>query len=456
MEDLFSIIHEECNKAVWSRGVSLSRKDSVTADSYNSEEAVLRVFDRATSSSALVNLLFEEEDWTSECSCKADPCHHVVAALIALKQSIETGKELPKSKTSSGKIVYHLDEKVEGLYFSRKIMTEGTLKDLNGSVRYSTGFTPTDADKKIDDILGSLTEGVFPEKVMLKIFKELSQVEVFLNSKLIEINKKALSLQAVIRDEASGINIKGRLHPEIITIYKNGCALSKLGLHPAPTPNLTQGEMKLLKLGRFFAASELTNFVSGILPSIEEKIEVIRESKNLPEKVSARPKVDIMLEKQGELLKVTPTIIYGSPVAARLIHGELHIIDGKVPTRCEDDERKLIDRVYRQLGLDFEKSSYYRGERAVDFVKNLNKWHAGTLSGSGLKAFSLHPPLQADLKIKDDGFNISFDSSDFTEKKKAKSTDVLSAWQAGESLVPLIGVAGLKFQKIGCNSTDSY
>ena len=67
-----------------------------------------------------------------------------------------------------------------------------------------------------------------------------------------------------------------------------------------------------------------------------------------------------MLEKQGELLKVTPTISYGSPISARLLCGQFHVVDGKVPSRDEDTERKLIDRVYRQLGLDFDKSMYYR------------------------------------------------------------------------------------------------
>ena len=189
--------------------------------------------------------------------------------------------------------------------------------------------------------------------------------------------------------------------------------------------------MKLLKLGRFFAASELNNFVAGILPSIEEKIEVVNEAKNLPEHISAKPKVDIMLEKQGELLKVTPTISYGSPISARLICGQFHVVDGKVPSRDEDTERKLIDRVYRQLGLDFDKSMYYRGEKAVEFVKRLDSWHGGSLSGSGIKAFELHPPLKADLNIKSDGFNVAFESEGFGEKKKARYVDVLSTWEQG-------------------------
>ena len=76
---------------VWSRGVTLSRKDAVTGDEITNEKAVLRVFDRASKSSAEVSLWFDEEDWTSECSCKTDPCHHVVA-IIALKQAKESGK----------------------------------------------------------------------------------------------------------------------------------------------------------------------------------------------------------------------------------------------------------------------------------------------------------------------------------------------------------------------------
>ena len=145
------------------------------------------------------------------------------------------------------------------------------LKELTGSVKYSSGFTPTEADKNIEESLGNLKEGVFPEKIMLKLLKDLSSCTVYLDGKEIEINKKAVGLQAHIKDEASGIHIIGKLDPRIDKLFKNGLATVQGSLHPAPTPNLSQGEMKLLKLGRFFAASELNNFVAGILPSIEEE-----------------------------------------------------------------------------------------------------------------------------------------------------------------------------------------
>ena len=267
----------------------------------------------------------------------------------------------------------------------------------------------------------------------------MTDAKVFLDNEAVTISKKNLGLTAYITDESSGVHIIGKLDPSIEKLFKNGVALSKGSLHPAPTPNLTQGEMKLLKHGKFFARSELTHLVSGILPSIDKKITVVRNAKNLPEYVSARPKVDIMLEKQGELLKVTPTIAYGSPISARLIAGKLHVLDAKVPSRNEDEERKLIDRVYRHLALDFDKSVFYRGEKAVHFVERLNKWHGGSLSGAGLKAFEHYGALKADFNIKGEGFNLSFEISEKNKEKKAKTSDVLATWERGDSLVPLLG-----------------
>ena len=199
----------------------------------------------------------------------------------------------------------------------------------------------------------------------------MADTKVFLDNRPVTINRKHLGLTAYISDESSGVHIIGKLDPSIEKLFKNGVALAGGALHPAPTPNLTQGEMKLLKHGKYFARSELTHLVSGILPSIDKKINVERNALNLPEYVSTRPKIDILLEKQGELLKITPSIAYGSPIAARLIGEQLHVLDSKVPSRNEDEERKLIDRIYRQLGLDFDKSIFYRGEKAVEFVKNL-------------------------------------------------------------------------------------
>ena len=47
--------------------------------------------------------------------------------------------------------------------------------------------------------------------------------------------------------------------------------------------------------------------------------------------------------------------------------------------------------------------------------------------------------MDAKFNIKDDGFNLNFEGSDGQEKKKAKTSDVLVAWENGQSLVPLIG-----------------
>ena len=158
----------------------------------------------------------------------------------------------------------------------------------------------------------------------------------------------------------------------------------------------------------------------GFLRLLIKKFGVERNALNLPEYVSTRPKIDILLEKQGELLKITPSIAYGSPIAARLIGEQLHVLDSKVPSRNEDEERKFIDRIYRQLGLDFDKSIFYRGEKAVEFVKILHL-ECGSLSGSGLAAYSFHGPLDAKFNIKDDGFNLTLKE---VTRQKRKSKDI--------------------------------
>ena len=84
---------------------------------------------------------------------------------------------------------------------------------------------------------------------MTKIIKEMTDAKVFLDNEAVTINKKNLGLTAYITDESSGVHIIGKLDPSIEKLFKNGVALSKGSLHPAPTPNLTQGEMKLLKHG---------------------------------------------------------------------------------------------------------------------------------------------------------------------------------------------------------------
>ena len=67
-------------------------------------------------------------------------------------------------------------------------------------------------------------------------------------------NKKAVGLQAHIKDEASGIHIIGKLDPRIDKLFKNGLATVQGSLHPAPTPNLSQGRDETFKVRSIFCS----------------------------------------------------------------------------------------------------------------------------------------------------------------------------------------------------------
>src|SRR5688500_12695180 len=94
IDDLYNDVHEACAPGLWSRGVSIAREGAVHVDRLRDDEILLRCATKDRPAAPRVSLWPQDGDWHCDCRSKDDPCHHVAAAVIALKNNQAT---LPSS-----------------------------------------------------------------------------------------------------------------------------------------------------------------------------------------------------------------------------------------------------------------------------------------------------------------------------------------------------------------------
>ncbi len=443
--ELFEEIREQCDTHCWSKAVQLSRRDAVTGDLETEDEVSLRVLDRSLGLGVHVQLFLQDLDWAKDCNCPSDPCHHVAAAMIVLKQTKDAGRKLPRSQTASGTIDYHFQRTDQGLSLQRyiKIDQQKTLltKRLttNNTARNDLSFSPTKMDLAIDIALGNMVNGLLPQENATKLarfFKEL-EGKLFLDENPIYADTKELGVVVKLTDQGHGVYLQAGMDTRITETFKNGWALVEHTLHPIKPFKFHQRELQILKEGKYFAPSELAKLSSEYIPYLSKKVFIHNTSQNLPQIVRDRPRLEIELKKLGTRLQTTPYIVYGNPPIAKVIDGELRGFGSQLPIRDFDLERQLQDKCYRDHRIELNRTLYFEGAAAVDYVSSLKTWK-GDITGDGVKAFSLHPPLESHLSISEDDFSIDFTSASKEGKKTAFPAQVLAAWERGDHMVPLL------------------
>ena len=186
MQALFSAIQEACSPGVWSRGVELVRGEAVSGDRSSRDELVFRVATKGGLVSPTVTLYPEDEDWECSCASPDDPCEHVAAAAIAMRQARKSGQTVPKAGGRIGRLRYLFSEDEHGqLSFERHIVT-GEGEDEKIHVLTSTldaiakgrvegpRFAATRQDMDVELTLGARRRGAIPKDHAAKLLSALS------------------------------------------------------------------------------------------------------------------------------------------------------------------------------------------------------------------------------------------------------------------------------------------
>lgn len=440
MDELFETIRENASKEVWSRGVELARQDAVSGDRRTDEEIILRVLERSRSVSTLVTLWPNEDDWSKDCSCKLDPCHHVTAAVIALKRAEESGQELPFAKTAGGHLAYAFKRHEGSLYFDRYVVNGDERKQLTmplAQAQRSSEYavSPTLDDQAVETALGNERRGRLAISTMQRLLPALMAVEVTLDGEKIAIRKDPLGISIEIRDEGLGVRVIGKKDPRIRESFYNGVVRTEDGLHPQIDLSMDAEDRNMLLHGKVISHRDLETFASERLPKWEKKYPVDNKARNLPSFVDADPELELLLERHGDQMLVLPGIVYGHPAVARIADGVFRPIGNQVPIRNHDEERRLKDQLYRSYGYELYHAKMLPASEAIAMVENLGSWK-GFVRGDGVDQFRRKGKIHPSVSWDQGRLDVSFAGVDGA---MASREAVFKAFQERQSLVPLLG-----------------
>ena len=135
MKELFATLKKQATPAIWNQGTKLAREDSVSLEKESDGRLDLRVRVPARASYLSVSLFTKDPEWTCDCAGPADPCVHVIAALLAVQRVTLAGQRLPDAKTAGAQLVYAFRRlPMSGLTLDRFVLVGDKRTRLDGTL----------------------------------------------------------------------------------------------------------------------------------------------------------------------------------------------------------------------------------------------------------------------------------------------------------------------------------
>jgi superfamily II DNA or RNA helicase len=455
METLFKLARDMAEPKTWSAGVELARNGIFQEEgSSSSEERTFRVAQGPRDKVVSVSISEANELWQCSCSAEEDPCRHIVATIIAVKQGRLEKSSSTTSLSGVGVITHEFKRNGNALEFSRYISFSAServnivttlLQSVASIERSGRKVFATEEELRVDYALPHQKAGLLDPKTMRHLIPTLARVSnVILDGNRIGVRAEALIIKAEVIDEASGYRLRRSSESIITEYFSNSAALVDGVLHAVEDSALRMEELALIKdLGSFFSEDRAMDLVTVVLPRLHGKIDVRVLSKKLPRarRVAPRIIIDLRAVNDGASLAVVPTLIYGDPEIARVEHGDLRLVDRReVPIREVAEEGRLLRDLSLKLGLKTNQATIVAGERALDFIGRLRGF---SISGDGAQFFKPRGVLTPKLDMVGDSLGFSFVLPGAEAKNsELNANEVLSAWKRGDSFINLGADAG--------------
>ncbi len=455
MAGWFETIRSEFSRPVWSRGVELVRAEAVVAERVEEDEAAFRVTNPDGLLTPSVVLYLDDAAWDCDCPGVEDPCEHVAAAAIVLNRARKQGVELPTGAEAGGgaRVRYHFLREGNGLAFERRVVEgedetriDTSLKQIAGTRRVMV----TDSDLAAERALAasSLLSGRgHPNSTgYARILPALAGCEdVRLDGLPIRVSEEPLLPHGRIEDDGDGFRLSVGPDPSITETFVGRVALCGDVLRPVRQSLLTGRELAELPGGRHFPPERAMELAAEVLPDLERRIPVDVRTTRLPKTGPAEPpRVRVETRRDGDALVARVDLVYGDPPRARIENGRLVSLEGAVPIRDEPAERRLARLVANRLELPIGRETRAHDREALALAKRIEGFD-GEVRGNAQDQFVLAPALVPKLDANPAGFALGFETEPGSAGEGTRTAGgasaeaVLRAWEAGDSLVPLLG-----------------
>jgi hypothetical protein len=445
VEELFTTAREASEPRTWSLAVELARTaEFIEQGAPDADERVVRIVRGRGDRVVTVTLSEVDCSWQCDCQEEEDPCRHVLASLIAMRQGNVSKGIVRSSGSSVGSVVHLFTREGAFLSFTRalvwgdeKIPFETT---LSGALeRISRGKGPVAVSKEehqIDHVLPSKKAGVFDPRTMAFLLKGLSRVDAIeLDGVRVSVSPQPLEVTVEVSDEGDGFRLRRRRIEGCREIFENGVALVNDALIALNDEQLSADQLSLIKNeGAWYPRSDALRLATQIIPALERSVPVEVLSSRLPRARRLEPRVVIETfgDERGDEVTALPRVVYGDPIVAEVFGERIEYrTSAEVPLRDKGSEAALYRRLNSELSLKPNEATVFRGEGAVTFVQRLKGWET---TGGGTSSFL---PAQAlALRVADGemGIDASFATSD---GRFADGAEVLKAFKGGGSFVRL-------------------
>jgi len=447
MRSLFEAVRAACSPAAWSRGVELTRTRAVSRERADDDAWVFRVVTRGGMICPRVTL-YTDDEWDCDCPSREAACEHVAAAVIACRQAEQSGEQLTAAEDAAGHIRYRFYRQDDELHLERRVKHRGEWRPIEATIaslasQRAAGppVAATQADLNAELALDSPAPGPVRRHTVERLFTALAHCEdVRLEDEPILVSGEPVLPVARVEDQGEGFRL--RVHDEagVAEVFRNGIARVGNVLRPIGASKLSGRELHELPRGVYFGPERVAELVTEVLPSLTRRIRVDVRTERLPRTERERPRIVVEVERDGETLTVLPALVYGDPPTARVDGGRLVHLRGALPLRDEDEERRQLRRLQRDLGLGPGVRVPFHGEEAVRFSRRLEAWQ-GRVRGRAHEWFREAPALVPRLSIDPASFDVGFETEERAggRPRRAAPAAVLRAWREGASLVPLVG-----------------
>ncbi len=430
-------VKAEATERTWSQGVTLAREQRVVGRGRSGDEVELevRVPGRPTPFEVVLDLANDE--WQCDCPSKEAVCSHVVAAVLATEQA---GGELPTSSKAGAPIRYLLSPDPGGVRVERVLVRgdndealAGPLMSLVANGRAS-GIATVEADLVIDQLLGVRAVPITGEKLD-RLLEMLADVrDVRWRGDPIKTSGERVLPRAIVEDTADGVRVRIERDPNVRDVPAVGVVRTADNvLHPIGAVDLSGPRLEKLPQTFDVPRAAIPELMGRTLPALAQRIDVDVRARALP-RVGRKeePRMQIDVAQDGDKLVVMPTLVYGDPPRARVDGKTLVHLEGALPIRDEDAERRLIHRLRDELNLVPGRRVELVGREAFQMQQALGTWLR-----HDAKAAAAAKAVPLDIRLSIDGDRLDVDLTG--GGRGASIAAAVRAWQAGIDVVPLSG-----------------
>ncbi len=428
--------------------MELQRSDAVDALVVG-DPVELRVRTKDRTVAPTVTLHLADSEWSCTCDGE-DPCEHVVAGILALRQARKEGRELATSKKAGAEIGYRLLRDGDRMVVSRVAVRagqehaiEGTLGGILAGREPGPELEPTKADLTIDQFLLQNRVRSLPAERFALLLPLLAQAkDVSLDGAKVSVSETPLWPHVILEANGRGYRLRfERPKGEVVIVVPGIACVDGERVLPVGVPEIVGSRLERLPCEQRFEGDRVAELVTRIVPEWRNRTD-IEERTTLPSlqgELAVRPLVEVT--QRGSRLHVVASIGYGDPLLARVVGDGLQRVAGaRLPVieRNPRAERRAAERLREALDLVPGRAAEVSGREAVAMAAKLRALHGFTVLGD---AHDVHYPaaLSVELNVDAERFDVVFSGEAAGDVRRVEASAVLEAWRDGSGVVPLLG-----------------